>query len=78
MGEGQDLAALEDRGATVVIPENPLLVAPKERRTTSIFVVLPPSSFVAGRVPIVVRAVPEDGEPIEMPYHLLGPEGVEQ
>lgn len=70
----QAMRPLSETNATVIIPENPMSVGAKERRTTSFFVVQSKSAFQNGRMPIVVRVTPEGGEPIDVSYHLLGPE----
>jgi cytochrome c oxidase accessory protein FixG len=71
---------LADLGASAIIPENPLEVAGRDQRTTSMFLLAPKSSFQGGRMPIVVR-VSERGpeganrgsETTEVSYHMLGP-----
>jgi len=62
-------------GVTSVIPENPLIVDAKARRTTSLFVTTPLEQFQAGKLPIVIRVTDEEGAIVDTPYHLVGPEG---
>ncbi len=64
-----------DLGVEVVIPENPVKVEAKGRRSTSLFLVTPVSAFQGGRLPITVRITGQDGESFDKPYHLIGPEG---
>lgn len=70
----QGPAQLETRGARAIIPENPLPLAPLGRRTTSVFVLSPRAAFAHGTLPVVVRVTPETGDPVLVPYRLLGPE----
>jgi polyferredoxin len=60
--------------ARVIAPINPLPVPAGETRTTSVFVILTPASFVRGERP--VRVTIEDGArpALELPYRLLGPD----
>lgn len=64
-----------DVGAKVVIPENPVFVKAKARRTTTLFLVTPPELFENGRTPIIVRITGADGQAQVFPYHLIGPNG---
>lgn len=64
-----------DLGAQLVIPENPMKVEAKGRRTTSLFLVTPAPAFREGKLPITVRITAENGEAFDAPYHLIGPEG---
>jgi cytochrome c oxidase accessory protein FixG len=64
---------LDAPDATVVAPEFPLAVAGGERRTTSVFVRVPPASLVQGRRAIHLRVSDELGFSEEIPYGLLGP-----
>ncbi len=65
----------EPGGVSVVIPENPMRVEGKGRRSTSVFLVTPISAFREGRLPITVRITGQDGESFDKPYHLIGPDG---
>lgn len=69
-GKTQQIASLSGQ---VILPENPLFVEGKSRRTTSGFVVLPRSAFVAGRFEIVIRIESTGQAAIEKSYHVLGP-----
>lgn len=62
-------------GARVIAPENPLLVAARGRATTSVFILTDANAFTSGKLPIVVVVTDLDGQKIEIPYQLLGPEG---
>jgi polyferredoxin len=73
--EGGALVPLSEIGSKVVIPENPLSVPGKGRRTTSLFLVTPREKFSGGRLSIVVRVTEPDGALKDVPYHLLGPLG---
>lgn len=75
VGEGSQLEPAARQGLSVVNPENPLVVAANDRRTTSLFVVGPRSSYREGKIPIVVRITPSEGPPTDEPYVLLGPDG---
>ena len=58
---------------SIVAPENPLTVKPGETRTTSVFVVLPRSSFTAGERAITIVVSDGAGYTERDPYRLLGP-----
>lgn len=60
--------------ASVIAPMNPLAVAAGETATAPLFVVLPPSEFVAGEFRVLVTV--SDGERTiqSIPYRLLGPD----
>jgi cytochrome c oxidase accessory protein FixG len=64
---------LSELSGQVILPENPLAVEGKARRTTSGFLLLPRSAFKDGRLGIVVRIQAEGQPPIEESYHVLGP-----
>lgn len=71
---------LSDLGASVIVPEDPLEVAGRDQRTTSLFLLAPKGAFQGGRFPLVVRVTPRTGrgsergsESKEVPYHMLGP-----
>jgi polyferredoxin len=72
-GKTGNSRTLSEIAGQVVLPENPLVVAGKSRRTTSAFLTLPRSAFVDGRLGIVVRLETPGQEPIEKSYHVLGP-----
>lgn len=72
VGTGE--APLESVGARAIIAENPVTVPPLGRLTTSLFVLAPPRAFERGVLPIIVRVKPEDGDAVDVPYRLLGPE----
>ena len=59
--------------AQVIAPENPLTVAKGEQRTTSLFVLLPPSAFVAGRRDVTVHITDGGDYTADLPFNLLGP-----
>lgn len=69
-GKTKDLAALSGQ---VILPENPLTVEAKSRRTTSGFLLLPRGAFLEGRLGIVVRIEADGQAAIEKSYHVLGP-----
>jgi hypothetical protein len=64
--------------AGLIAPINPLPVAAGAMRTTSVFVVLPPSSFRAGERAVRIRI--SDGErwSESFPYRLVGPQRAER
>lgn len=64
---------LSEFSGQVILPENPLSVEGKARRTTSGFLLLPRSAFQDGRLAIVVRIQVQGAAPIEETYHVLGP-----
>jgi cytochrome c oxidase accessory protein FixG len=66
------LAVIDDAGATLVAPENPLALKGGEQRTESVFVLCPRRAFVAGTHPIHVR-VSTKGFERTFSYQLLGP-----
>ncbi len=68
-----EMALLDAPGALLVAPEFPLSVAAGERRTTSVFVRIPPSSLVQGRRSIRLEITDELGFSEQLPYGLLGP-----
>lgn len=61
-------------GATVIAPMNPLSVPAGETRSTSIFVVLPRSSFVKGEHAATISLNDGARFTATLPYRLLGPE----
>jgi cytochrome c oxidase accessory protein FixG len=67
------LELLDVPGARLVTPEFPLPVPAGERRTTSVFVRIPPASLVDGRRAIRLRVSDELGFSEEVGYGLLGP-----
>jgi len=60
--------------AQLISPEDPLLVASGEQRTTSVFVMAPRSVFSHARRSIHFRITDGQGYRAELPYELLGPE----
>ncbi len=75
IGHGKDVRSAEQAGIQVIIPENPLQVAGRGRRTTSLFVVAKREHFESGRLPIVVRVRSTTHDIQNIKYHLLGPQG---
>ncbi len=59
--------------AQVIAPESPLAVKKGEQRTTSVFVLLPASAFVAGRRDVTVHITDGDDYTADLPFNLLGP-----
>jgi cytochrome c oxidase accessory protein FixG len=68
-----ELSDLSD--ATLIAPEDPLLIAAGEQRTTSVFVLLPNGDFSRGARSVHFRVTDTHGYRAEIPYRLLGPEG---
>ena len=66
---------LGDAGATIIAPENPLVVRAGETRTTSVFIVLPRSAFAGGERPIQLTVTDPKGHAYRQPWRLLGPAG---
>jgi cytochrome c oxidase accessory protein FixG len=62
-------------GARLIAPENPLEVAPHEQRSTSLFVMTPPSELPHGRRAVTFRLSDGEGFSVDVPYQLLGPDG---
>jgi len=60
--------------AQLIAPENPLLVAAGEQRTTSVFVLAPRSAFSRARRAMHLRITDDNGYRADFPYELLGPE----
>ena len=59
--------------AQVIAPESPLRVKAGEQRTTSVFVLLPKSSFTRGRKDVNVRLSDGSDYTSDTPFNLLGP-----
>jgi cytochrome c oxidase accessory protein FixG len=68
-----ELTLLDAPEALLVAPEFPLSVAAGERRTTSVFVRVPPAALPHGRRPVRLRVSDDLGFSEELPYGLLGP-----
>ena len=68
-----ELSDLSD--ATLIAPEDPLLIAAGEQRTTSVFVLAPNGDFPHGARDVHFRVTDTHGFRAEIPYRLLGPEG---
>ena len=68
-----DIGLLEAPGAQLIAPENPLVVAPGEHRTTTVFVLADARLFENGVRPVKFSV--KDGEGFEglIGYKLLGP-----
>ena len=64
---------LDSTQVTIVAPENPLRVEAGETRTTSVFVLLPPSAFVNGERWVSITLSDERGYLETLRYRLLGP-----
>jgi cytochrome c oxidase accessory protein FixG len=62
--------------ARLIAPEDPLSVAAGEQRTTSVFVMLPKSSFERGARAVRFVVTDAQGYRAEFPYQLLGPQGI--
>ena len=60
-------------GGMVVAPENPLKVQAGELKTTSVFVLLPPSAFTSGEHNVTVRISDGADFNASFPFKLLGP-----
>lgn len=71
--EEYQIAVVGAEAGTVIAPENPLRVDRDALRTTSIFVLLPPSAFSAGLRPVTIRITTANGFASETPFNLLGP-----
>jgi cytochrome c oxidase accessory protein FixG len=67
---GPDISNAE---VQVVAPENPLLVAAGESRTTTVFIVLPERAFVNGERFITITITDSQGYRDSESYRLLGP-----
>lgn len=61
-------------GGQLIAPEIPLLIKPGESRSTSVFVMLPPSAFVKGEKAVTFKITDGNGFDMEHPYRLVGPE----
>jgi cytochrome c oxidase accessory protein FixG len=61
----------------IVVPENPLRVAPLGRAVEGVFVVAPSTSFKNGVRTIQIHVTDGAGFETTVPYRLLGPEGGE-
>lgn len=59
--------------AQVIAPESPLTIRAGEQRTTSVFVMLPPSAFRDGRRDVQVKITNGVDYTDEIPFNLLGP-----
>jgi len=66
---------ISDRNdAQLIAPEDPLPIPAGEQRTTSVFVVEPPTAFSHGVCPVHFRVTDDSAYRAEFPYELLGPE----
>lgn len=68
----------EIEGGELIAPENPLEVEGGAQRTTSIFVVLPATSFNGGLHRVTVRVSDGNNFQQNFPFTLLGPSGTEE
>lgn len=68
-----DAPVLDSTQVTIVAPENPLRIDAGETRTTSVFVLLPPSAFVNGERWVNITLSDERGYVETLRYRLLGP-----
>jgi cytochrome c oxidase accessory protein FixG len=64
-------------GGQLIAPEDPLLIAAGEQRSTSVFVMAPKTAFLHGSRAVHFRVTDNHGHRAEYPYQLLGPEGTE-
>jgi cytochrome c oxidase accessory protein FixG len=64
-------------GTQLIAPEDPLLVAAGDQRTTSVFVMVPRAAFSHGMVAVHFRVTDAHGYRSVFPYQLLGPEGTQ-
>ena len=69
------IAFLDEPGARLIAPENPLRVAAGATATTSVFVVQLPSRFENGERGVRFRLSDGEGYVEEFPWRLLGPVG---
>lgn len=65
---------LDAPGTRLIAPENPLEVGAGEQRSTSLFVMAPPSSLPAGHRAVRFRVADGAEFSVLVPYQLLGPE----
>lgn len=63
-------------GAQLIAPENPMAVAPRGRRTMTIFVLAPRALFSRADLPITLRVTDGASFAQDVPSTLLGPSGV--
>lgn len=66
---------LDAPGAKLIAPENPLPVAPREQRSTSVFVMIEPAALTGGQRPVRFRVSDGAGFETVLRYRLLGPTG---
>lgn len=65
---------LDAPGATLIAPENPLLVPAREQRSTSVFVMIDPGELANGQRAVRFRVSDGGGFEQTSPYRLLGPQ----
>jgi cytochrome c oxidase accessory protein FixG len=70
------IAVLGAEAGAVIIPQNPLTVAPGRIASTSLFVLLPQTAFTNGEVKVRVRVTDSTGFETTVEYRLVGPEHV--
>jgi hypothetical protein len=61
-------------GATLIAPQNPVTVPGSRTVETSVFVVVPESSFEDDRLPSSIRISDGAGFTLDIPFELVGPE----
>ncbi len=69
------IALVGGDGAELISPENPMRIAPGERRSTSIFIVGPRRLFHDGEYSISINVSDGQSYSETVPYTLIGPEG---
>jgi cytochrome c oxidase accessory protein FixG len=61
-------------GASLIAPQNPLTVPGSRTVETSVFIVVPESSFEEDRLPSIIRISDGAGFTLDIPFELAGPE----
>jgi len=61
-------------GASLIAPGNPVAVPGSRTVETSVFVVVPETSFLDDRLPAIIRVSDGAGFSIDIPFELVGPE----
>ena len=61
-------------GASLIAPQNPVTVPGSRTVETSVFVVVPESSFEDDRLPSIIRVSDGAGFTLDIPFELVGPE----
>jgi hypothetical protein len=74
--QAYSITLLDEKGATLIAPENPLHVAAGQQETESVFVMADRNRFARGAYDVKFRISDGSRFSREVPYRLLGPKGL--